>query len=76
MSGTTEGGAADAVGAAPQPPCAAQPAPLVPEALIKNGWFAERQVMWPGEAKCLKVQKVLEHRQSKYQVPALCRTAM
>ena len=49
-------------------PAGGGPAPLQPETLVCDGWFAERQVMWPGEAKCLQVRRVLEHRASKFQV--------
>ena len=48
------------------------PAPLRPDALVKDGWFAERQVMWPGQAMCLQVDKVLEHVQSDFQVRLMC----
>lgn len=63
------GGAAAAAAAAPAP-VEDGPAPLVPEQLIQGGWFAERQVMWPGQAMCLQVKEVLEHTTSDFQVRA------
>jgi spermidine synthase len=35
--------------------------------LIKDGWFSERGVLWPGQAMSLKVEEVLFQGQSKYQ---------
>ena len=34
---------------------------------IKDGWFAENEVMWPGQAMTLKVEKVLFEGRSDYQ---------
>lgn len=35
--------------------------------LIQNGWFKEKDVLWPGQALQLKVEKVHTHFKSKYQ---------
>jgi spermidine synthase len=35
--------------------------------LIIDGWFHERGELWPGQAMSLKVNKVLEHTQTKFQ---------
>lgn len=34
---------------------------------IKDGWFAEKETMWPGQAMTLKVKNVLHHEQSLFQ---------
>ncbi|KAF7597557.1 hypothetical protein BBP40_000035 [Aspergillus hancockii] len=34
---------------------------------IKDGWFAEKSDMWPGQAMSLKVNQILHHEKSKYQ---------
>ena len=34
---------------------------------VKEGWFSEMSVMWPGQAMSLEVQEVLFHEKSKYQ---------
>ncbi|PLN78128.1 spermidine synthase [Aspergillus taichungensis] len=34
---------------------------------IKDGWFSEQSVMWPGQAMNLKVNQILHHEKSKYQ---------
>ncbi|OLL25740.1 Spermidine synthase [Neolecta irregularis DAH-3] len=34
---------------------------------IKNGWFVERSVMWPGQAMSLQVNQILHVEKSKYQ---------
>ncbi|CAN8072392.1 unnamed protein product [Agarophyton chilense] len=34
---------------------------------IKDGWFIERNSLWPGQAMSLEVEKVIEHCKSKYQ---------
>ena len=35
---------------------------------ITSGWFAEREVMWPGQRFSLQVKKVLHEEKSEYQV--------
>mmetsp|Transcript_38018 Transcript_38018/g.92517 ORF Transcript_38018/g.92517 Transcript_38018/m.92517 type:complete len:310 (+) Transcript_38018:143-1072(+) len=35
--------------------------------LIIDGWFHERGELWPGQAMSLKVNKILEHTQTKFQ---------
>lgn len=35
--------------------------------LIKDGWFHERGVLWPGQAMSLKVKNVLDHHRSDFQ---------
>jgi len=35
--------------------------------VFKKDWFAEVSPMWAGEAKCLKVEKLLFEKQTKYQ---------
>lgn len=37
-------------------------------AQVKDGWFAEDEVMWPGQKFCLKVEKVLYTARTKFQV--------
>lgn len=34
---------------------------------IKDGWFSESEVMWPGQAMCLKVEEVLFEGKSEFQ---------
>ena len=34
---------------------------------VKEGWFKEKEVMWPGQAFSLKVEKVLHEAKSQYQ---------
>ena len=36
--------------------------------LIVDGWFHERGELWPGQAMSLKVDEVVYHGRSKYQV--------
>ena len=35
--------------------------------LIKDGWFHERGVLWPGQAMSLQVKEVLDHHKSDFQ---------
>lgn len=35
--------------------------------LIKDGWFMEKGVLWPGQAMSLEVDQVLHHSQSDFQ---------
>mmetsp|Transcript_33113 Transcript_33113/g.43599 ORF Transcript_33113/g.43599 Transcript_33113/m.43599 type:complete len:320 (-) Transcript_33113:430-1389(-) len=35
--------------------------------LIKDGWFSESEVMWPGQRFSLQVEEVLLHQKSDYQ---------
>lgn len=35
--------------------------------LIKDGWFAETEAMWPGQKMCLEVEEVLVNGRSQYQ---------
>mmetsp|Transcript_16771 Transcript_16771/g.20936 ORF Transcript_16771/g.20936 Transcript_16771/m.20936 type:complete len:300 (+) Transcript_16771:129-1028(+) len=35
--------------------------------LIKDGWFHERGILWPGQAMSLQVNKVLDHHRSSFQ---------
>ncbi|GKY97550.1 hypothetical protein MPSEU_000713200 [Mayamaea pseudoterrestris] len=44
-----------------------QPQGVVGTDLIKDGWFHERGVLWPGQAMSLKVKEVLDHHRSLYQ---------
>jgi spermidine synthase len=34
---------------------------------IKDGWFAEKEAMWPGQRFCLQVKEVLHQEKSQYQ---------
>lgn len=34
---------------------------------IKDGWFGERNDLWPGEFLSLEVETVLHHERSLYQ---------
>jgi len=34
---------------------------------IKDGWFTEKAVLWPGQAMSLQIKKILCHEKSKYQ---------
>lgn len=34
---------------------------------IQNGWFMEVSDLWPGQAMCLEVDKVLHEEKSPYQ---------
>jgi hypothetical protein len=36
--------------------------------LIKDGWFAETEAMWPGQKFCIEVDEVLLNGRSKFQV--------
>lgn len=36
--------------------------------LIKNGWFAETEAMWPGQKFCIEVDEVLANGRSEFQV--------
>lgn len=36
--------------------------------LIKDGWFAETEAMWPGQKFCIKVDEVLANGRSEFQV--------
>lgn len=38
------------------------------ETLIKDGWFAETEAMWPGQKFCIEVDEVLENGRSLFQV--------
>jgi len=35
--------------------------------LVKDGWFSESEVMWPGQKFCLKVEEILHQGKSKFQ---------
>ncbi len=35
--------------------------------LIQDGWFAEKETMWPGQKMCLKVESILENGRSDFQ---------
>ena len=35
---------------------------------IKDGWFSERETMWPGQKFCIEVDHVLENGKSEFQV--------
>lgn len=35
--------------------------------LIKNGWFAETEAMWPGQRFCIQVEEVLMNGRSEFQ---------
>lgn len=37
------------------------------ETLIKDGWFAETEAMWPGQKFCIEVDEVLENGRSLFQ---------
>lgn len=37
------------------------------KSLIKDGWFMEKGVMWPGQAMSLEVEEILHHSQSSFQ---------
>lgn len=34
---------------------------------IKDGWFNESTILWPGQTLGIKVKEVLYHDKSKYQ---------
>ena len=34
---------------------------------IQNGWFMEKNDLWPGQAMCLEVDKVLHEEKSSFQ---------
>lgn len=36
--------------------------------LIKDGWFAETEAMWPGQKFCIQVDEVLANGRSEFQV--------
>lgn len=36
--------------------------------ISEDGWFSEKEVMWPGQRFSLKVKKVLSHTRSDFQV--------
>lgn len=38
------------------------------DTLIKDGWFAETEAMWPGQKFCIEVDEVLENGRSLFQV--------
>lgn len=40
---------------------------------IKDGWFSEDEVMWPGQRMSLKVEEVLYQGRSDFQVRASAR---
>ena len=42
--------------------------------LVTNGWFAEKEVMWPGQRFSLQVKRVLHREKSAYQVSPSCRS--
>jgi spermidine synthase len=35
--------------------------------LIKDGWFAETEAMWPGQKFCIQVEEVLLNGRSDFQ---------
>jgi spermidine synthase len=35
--------------------------------MIRDGWFMEKGVLWPGQAMCLQVEEVLHHGRSEFQ---------
>ena len=37
------------------------------DTLIKDGWFAETEAMWPGQRFCIEVDEVLENGRSEFQ---------
>ena len=37
------------------------------ETLIKDGWFAETEALWPGQRFCIEVDQVLENGRSEFQ---------
>ena len=37
------------------------------DTLIKDGWFAESEAMWPGQRFCIEVDEVLENGRSEFQ---------
>jgi hypothetical protein len=39
--------------------------------LIKDGWFAETEAMWPGQKFCIEVDEVLLNGKSKFQVSSV-----
>lgn len=43
---------------------------------IKDGWFSEDEVMWPGQRMSLKVEEVLYQGRSDFQVRASARAAV
>lgn len=43
--------------------------------LIRDGWFHERGVLWPGQATSLQVEKLLHHTTSPYQDILVFRSA-
>jgi len=36
--------------------------------LIKDGWFSEKEAMWPGQKFCIEVEEVLANGRSEFQV--------
>ncbi len=36
--------------------------------LIKDGWFGEKEAMWPGQKFCIEVEEVLCNGRSQFQV--------
>merc|ERR1712125_271531 len=45
------------------------------KAMIRDGWFAENEVMWPGQAMTLKVEEVLFEGRSDFQSVLVFRSA-
>lgn len=41
--------------------------PVYPDAMLKDGWFRESEVMWPGQAMTLKCEEVLYEGRSEFQ---------
>ena len=35
--------------------------------LIKDGWFSEKEAMWPGQKFCIEVEEVLANGRSEFQ---------
>jgi hypothetical protein len=42
--------------------------------LIKDGWFSEKEAMWPGQKFCIEVDEVLANGRSEFQVPHMSTT--
>mgnify|MGYP000648320028 CR=1 FL=1 len=37
------------------------------DAYIKNGWFTEKETLWPGQRMSIEIEEILEIGRSKYQ---------
>lgn len=35
--------------------------------LVKNGWYSEKNDLWPGQCLSLEVEEILHHERSEYQ---------